>query len=450
MGRRANRQPMKGSQSVQRGWKAYEQGDWTQAEAEFRRATGENPDGAFAHLQQGLFELRRERPEAAANGFELALSKEPQNPAPQFFLALARELQGEVGLADAALEQLANSCPRHQGLTSLRLLKELRRGTPGPVLAELGFGQKGRAGGENWQTLMAGLGIGDPKWLPPDLSSSQYLLGPILVEVEKRLLPLESPLLEHRTGDIATELDALEPPKRQLAQEIRNIPRSCKGGGPLRKGQRALAKAWSTEDSAEQKALAREAVRQLRLGNSMDSFAFRTNYYLGEAYLLLAKEGTGSPYSRAPLHQAERRFMKSVQLDGNNPYVMLYLALVQQNLGRPEAALVCYHKATEKFTKLPEAHYGMGQCHLLMGRPGEAREFLLKAVNSDLVLARDRLNLLASQLEKLGPDALSQPLPAPPAPALPVPPTSSDEMLVETEAAPGVAPPEEPPVSEPS
>lgn len=436
--------PMKGSRSVKSGWKAYAKGDLAQAESEFEKATSENPEAAFAHLQQGQFRLRQERPDEAATCFETALTKEPLNPAPQFFLALARELQGEAASADRALENLAQSCPRHQGLASLRLLRELRRGDPVPVLAELGFGQKG-ASGESWQTLMAGLGVGDPKWLPPDLSSSQYLLGPILVEVEKRLLPLELPPLERRAGDISRQIDELKPPKRSLGEELRNFFRSLKGGPSLRKGQRLLAGAWSMEDGAAQKAQVREAIKNLRLGHQFDRFAFRNNYYLGEAYLLLAKAPTGQPYSRHPLKLAESRFLDSVRMDGANPYVLLYLALVEQNLGRPEAALECYRKATEKFTKLPEAHYGMGQCYLVLDQPREAREYLLRAVNSDLVLARERLNLFATLLKERGADGLSLPLPSlPPAPPTEALPGPSTEPPAEVAAEPEGQSPNDP------
>lgn len=180
----------------------------------------------------------------------------------------------------------------------------------------------------------------------------------------------------------------------------------------------------------EQHAALAEAIRLLTAGHSADPFSFRTNYHLGEAHLFSAKTPSGTPYTRESLLESERHFIESVRMDGLNPYVLFYLALIQQLLGRPEAALDCYRKATEKFTKLPEAHYGMGQCLLLLGKPAQARELLLRAVNSDLALAKERLNMFANLLREEGAEAFSRPLPQLPEPAAPIP----DEAGTATEA----------------
>ena len=411
---------MKGTQAVENGWKAYRRGDVIQAETEFSKAVSQNSKAAYALLQRGLFQLRLDHFAEASRCFQAAAEKEPKNPAPLFFLTLSHELEGETTSAEICLEKLSQLCPHHQGLTSLRLLREIRRGDPLPVLHLLGFGEKARGYGL-LRMAAAGLGMGDPAWLAPDLSSSPYLLGPILVEVEKRLLPLELQTLEHRAEDLILMLTELKPVKRGLIEELKNLPASWKAAPKLRKGRRLLEKAWGIEDLDAQKRVINESITLLEQGQALDPYSFRTSYHLGEAYLFSAKCPPGQPYEREPLLKAETWFIDSARNDGLNPYVLLYLALIQQLLGRPQPAIDCYRKATEKFTKLPEAHYGMGQCHLLLGDLAQAREMLLRAVNSDLALARDRLVLLANLLAKEGKEALARPLPA--MPAAPEPPT---------------------------
>lgn len=446
---------------MQRAWKAYQQGNVALADDEFSRAIEEEPQGAFALLQRGLYQLQLDRFAEASVSFEAAAAREAKNPAPLFFLCLSREMEGEPGLADAALEKLANECPHHQGLASLRLLKEIRRGNPLPVLQLLGFGSEPAARpsgaaksreGSWWQKWMAGLGKGDPQWIPPDLSSSQYLLGPILLEVERRLLPLEIPHLEHRQEDLMALLDNLKPPDRKLSAEVKGLGKSFKGGAKLRKGRQVLEKAMGIENLDEQIAELRKAIALLEEGHALDPYAFRTGYHMGEAYLFSAKSKPGTPYQREPLLRAEECFLESARLDGLNPYVLFYLALVQHLLGRPQPAIDCYARATEKFTKLPEAHYGAGQCYLLLGDARQAREMLLRAVNSDLALARERLSLFTTLLEQEGASALALPLPQmpPPPDETPAEPSTNGEPPlrgfgpsgegVEAEAASAVAP----------
>ncbi len=421
--RRRTPEPMKGAQHVRRAWKCYSKGDIPVAEAEFTKAVEVNPKAALGHLQQGLFLLRQDRFEEAVSSFRRAAVAEPKNPAPTFFLAVATEQAGKDDDADLALESLKQLCPRHQGLTSLRLLRDLRRGDPLPTLTALGFGlppgQKNAK--ENWRSLAAGIGVGNPDWLPPDLSSSNYLMGPILIEIEKKLLAREVPALEHRTSDLLSEVENAKPAKRKLSEELQALRNFCKSGAKLRQGKKLLAQAFEAEPSENPQTLAKKAVAKLRLARRLDPFAFRTDYYIGEAYLIVAKQQAGSPYCRFPLLQAESAFIRSTKLDGSNPYVLFFLAFVSHALGRPLTAIATYAKATERFTKLPEAHYGSGQCHLLLGQTAKARELMLTAVNSDLALGRERLNLFANLLREEGPEAFSRALPEmPPEPEPPV------------------------------
>ena len=410
---------MKGAAQVRQGWKHYRQKQYVDADACFAKAVEASPQLAFGHLQQGMFWLRQDRFEEAVTTLRTAAQLEQTNPAPAFFLTLALEQSGAHEAADEAFAQLKSLSPRHQGLTSLQLLRELRRGDPLPILTALGFGLPPghKSSREGWHSLAAGLGVGDPDWLPPDLSSSNYLMGPILLEIERRLLSREFPKLERRVGELIPELEELKPPKRSFSEELRALKTSCASGAKLRKGKKLLTKAIVADDDENPKGLARQAISLLRLGRRLDPFAFRTDYHLGEAYLVLAKDKPGKPYLRFPLLQAEGAFLRSIQMDGVNPYVLFCLAFVSHALGRPVSAIEAYTKATERFTKLPEAHYGSGQCHLLLGEKSRARDLLLEAVNSDLALGRERLNLFATLLREEGPEAFPGSLPTlPPEP----------------------------------
>lgn len=415
---------MNGKQRLERAWKAMASGDLALAQQEFQAVEQSAPSDPWLPLQKGLFLLRQDLFNDAASAFETFATVHPENPAPVFFLALAQELGGRHDQACDSLLRLRTLCPRHQGLASLELLFALRQNQALEPLQRFGFAG-GAAAKESWRTLAAGIGLGDPAWLPPDLSSSPYLLGPILVEIERRLLAREIPTLEYRDVDLLEQLDGLQPPVRRLREELRQLPRSWRGSARLKKGQRVLNQAMGQSDLAEQKAQLEQAIVLLEQARELDPLAFRVNYHLGEAYLFSAKTPPGTPYLREALLQAEAAFVESVRIDGSNPYVLYYLAFVSHVLGRPYSALAAYQRATEKFTKLPEAHYGMGQCQLLLGQEQPARELFLRAVNSDLALGRERLALFAELLQREGPEAFSAPLPKLP-PVVTTPVAESD------------------------
>ena len=406
------------SNAVRNAWKKYDSGDTDLAAALFEQATSESAEHAHTWIQSGLFYLRTQNYDKAISNLSRAAEISPKNPAPLFFLNIAFELQDQTEEADQILVRLEELSPRHQGLATLNLLKELRRGNPLKTLVNLGYGNPDLVGkaetAGGWKALAAGLGIGNPEWAPEDLSSSAYLMGPILLEIEKRLLPLEYPKLSHIFDDPIEEIEKNPVQKPGLMDEIRGLRQSLKGGKYLRKGRQLLAKALGHPDSEIQKKELRRAIAHLRLGKRYDDQAFRTNFYLGEAYLFSSKSSPGTPYLTFPLLKAEKYFLASARHDGINPYVLLYLAYTQHLLGRPKVAIDTYAKATEKFAKFPEAHYGSGQCYLLLGEPAKAQELMLKAISSELSLARERLNLFANLLAEHGLEHFDNPLPAPP------------------------------------
>ncbi|MFA5506955.1 MAG: tetratricopeptide repeat protein [Vulcanimicrobiota bacterium] len=425
--------------SIKTAWTAFEQGDAEKAESLFQTLTS-NPNGTtFPWTQQGLFFLRLDRYQEAAASLQQAVERDPANPAPLFFLALAQELAGERENFWATLAKLAELSPHHQGRTSLKLLAELRGGDPLPLLRQFGFGPRDGVERPKFsQRVAASMGRGKPEWLPSELSSSDYLLGPILVEVETRLHALEVPKLEHHPPLLPEDLDSLKPVKRKFREEIANFGNSVRAGNALKKGRGLLEKAWAISDPEEQKKPLQEAVKYLRAARKTDPHAFRVSYHLAEAYILMSKNEAGKPYHRFRLLQAQTSCLASANNEGLNPYLLFYLAYIQHLLGRPKLAIEYYQAATDRFEKLPEAHYGRGQCHLLLGDATTARRLFLKAVNSDLALARERLDLFARILSEKGPDAFGAPLPT----MTPEPPPTPEPVDPPTETALDEAAPE--------
>lgn len=438
------------SSAIRKAWKTYSQGDSAKAETLFEQAVSQAESNTHAWIQTGLFHLRLQNYEKAISHLSQSAQLAPKNPAPLFFLSIALELANQPEDSERTFHELKSLSPRHQGLATLKLLHEIRRGNPLKTLVQLGYGDPELVGKSDsrggWKSIAAGIGVGNPEWLPEDLSSSNYLMGPILLEVEKRLLPLEYPVLEHKFEDPLEEISENPLKRPGLMDEIKALRKSLKGGEHLRKGRRLLAKALSYDDPKVQKVKLRRASAHLRLGKRYDDLAFRTNFYLGEAYLFSSKSRPGTPYLRFPLLKAESYFLASARQDGINPYVLLYLAYTQHLLGRPQMAIDTYRKATEKFAKFPEAHYGSGQCYLLLGETAKAQELMLKAISSELSLARERLNLFANLLAEHGLEHFDKPFPKPPS-LVPPPPLVSDpdEMpgpSSTSEQHPGEVPPD--------
>lgn len=406
--------------TIKSAWKAYHRGQVDEARTLFSELATANQQSSQVCTQKGLFHLSLDEFDHACESLQAACQREEKNPAPLFLLALAQELAGQEAQSQASVERLRLLCPHHQGRTTLRLLHELRRGDPTLSLRKFGFGpQEPTQQPKLNQRLMASLGLGDPDWLPSDLSSSNYLLGPILLEVESRLHALEVPALEHHGALLPEDLDGLKPGKRDWRKELRNFRLSIKAGNAMKNGRSLLEKAFGLADLEKQRSLLERAVLYLRTARKHDPHTFRVNYHLAECYIFLAKKGVGLPFDRFRLLQAQSACLESAQKEGVNPYLLFYLAYVQHLLGRPKLAILYYQEATKKFEKLPEAHYGQGQCHLLLGDRKKARECMLKAVNSDLALARERLESFSKVLATRGAEHFQGSLPTlPPEPDL--------------------------------
>ena len=443
-------EPVPMAATIDKAWRAFHQGDSDTAQRLFSELTTNDKASTHALVQHGLLLLRLDRFQEAAKNFATAADGAGENPAPLFFLALAQELGDQPDESKTSLEKLRAAEPHHQGISSLELLQNLRHGDPLPHLQKFGFGpERSDQSVSLLQRISASLGTGDPSWLPSDLSSSDYLLGPILIEVESRLHPLEVPVLEHKSTFFPDGMDKLEPKKRSFSEELKSLRSSLRAGPSLKRGKSALEKAFGLEDKGRQKELLKKALLNLRASRKLDPFGFRVSYHLGETYLFLAKVKSGQPYSRFRLQQAETSFLASGEREGLNPYLLFYLAYAQHLLGRPRLAIEYYDAATAKFEKLPEAHYGKGQCLLLLGDRQKAKELLLRAVNSDLTLARERLDTFADLLAEHGMEHFPQELPKmPPEPILQT--EALDEADTTSQIEPQAEPTEASPTAEPN
>lgn len=434
--------------TLESAWKAYKRGDNDQALKEFQELTSAQSSSPHPLIQKGLFLLHTDKNHEAVESFQQARTIQPLNPAPIFFQALAQELSGDSIGARATIEELKSVCPHHQGIQTLLLLCELRGGDPLPLLSKLGYGpakaDAHRSNGGLKNALLAGLGKGDPDSLAPELSSSDFVLGPILLEIEKRLHAKEIPSLEHHRPILPEDLSKVKPVKRSLVEELRHAGHSFKASFPLHRGKRLLEKAYGMAARDKQAALLQKAILELRKSRFIDRHGFRVSYYLGESYLFLARGETGKPYNRFRLLQAQTSFLESADREGINPYLLFYIAYTQHILGRPKLALKYYKEATMKFEKLPEAHYGAGQCELLLGNLTQAKRLMLRAVNSDLALARERLDLFTTLLHEHGSGYFDTPLPTLPPEPEPVPevdPTLGPESE-KSEPSPESSPPQ--------
>jgi len=420
--------------SIEAGWRAYAKGDVEKADKLFAELVSESKQNPHPYVQRGLFQLRLDRFADADESFQSARQCNPKNAAPVFFQALAKELNGEAQAARDTVDELRALSPHHQGISSLELLRELRTGDPSQRLSKFGFGPptKDDPKVSLLHRLSAGLGVGDPSWLPSDLTSSDYLLGPILIEIERKLHPLEVPKLEEHAPPLPEDLDSFKPEKRSFREEFSQLKNIYRAGPILKKGKSAFERSYDIQDREKQTATLKKAALYLRLARKINPYAFRVSYHLGETYIFLARNEPGTPYSRFRLLQAQGCFVESAQKEGINPYLLFYVAYIQHLLGRPKLAILYYREATKRFEKLPEAHYGEGQCELLLGNKQKAKELMLKAVNSDLALARERLDLFANLLAKHGIEHFDQPFPSYPeepkdCPEDPTEPTETQE-----------------------
>lgn len=355
---------------LDKGRRLGEEGKPEEAGDSFQEAVRRLKDSVGARIQWASFLIDQNRSAQAADLLTEAIEIDAKNPAPLLFLALA---QSELGQSDAAVEtvvRLESLCPNNQILPTLKTILQLRR----VPLTQLK--------------------------LPTDLCVSPTVLKALLLETERRLLPLEVTGLSRTAAPTEEEIDKFErPPTPSYLEQLRSLTKSLKGWACRKQGTRTVEAVFRARSAFGKEEAIGRACALLRLARSLEPTGFRSDYYLGEAQLLWSTPQPGQPYIAPRVRRARESFMRSRQRDGPNPYVHYYLGRSSQLLGEVVAAQDYYRRALARFEKLPEAHYGLGQCFLLTGDEAQAKHYLYRAVSSDLTLARERLRDLLRVFE---------------------------------------------------
>ncbi len=340
-------------------------------------------------IQLGLVYLELNQLEQAVSQLEKACERAPENPAGPFFLSLALAQNDCLERAWQQAEQVHKIEPRHQALATLKTYLHLRQGEVGEALAQLGLGpQADHQNGE--------------------LAASPPLLGRLVVELERQLLPNDIPRLERGSIWEQEAIDTREPPEpKSPGQVLKTHFPSWKAMSLQSRGKKLIERAIIKRDFPR----AEEAIELFRQSRALDPSLLRSDFHLGEALLFSSRPSDTEPFRRDFLEEAVECLLNSWKKDGPTPYVFYYLGRSEQLLGRLEPAQHYFEQALKRFEKLPEANYGLAQCHLMLGREALARQRFLMAVGSDgLILARQRFSELAALVEHC-PEKLGQPFP---------------------------------------
>lgn len=385
--------------------------------------------------QQALEQLQENRSEKAAELLETALTLDPNHAPALNFLTLAYCDLEQMDRAEATLQRLVSACPTNKAIPTLKCLCYLKQSQLDFAIAALELPPH----------------FPSPLERRPELWAFPPLSGRLALEVESWLLPLEIPQLHahaalQQAPDMTSEDDGPDPNRipatllgltigsllglligfalifymrRQLDIDVMDVdglpnpamlatsifglagaswgflrPRlvgQYRAQLKQRQGYSLLDKAMRTRNENQRQQLFWLAISAMREVPSLDSQALRSYYTLGESLLIAAASCPQSTDSPKYLQEAENCFLKSWAQDGENPYLNYYLGRSCQLQGKIEAAATYYERAIEKFDKLSEGHYALGQCQLLLGDRPKALYWFQRALGTELQLARDRL-----------------------------------------------------------
>lgn len=429
---------------VRKGAVLVRQGKLESAATVLQKAAHRMPSQPGAWIQLGLCHLEAHHPEEARAAFEKAAELAPTNPAAALFASLACS---DLGLPDEArrwADRTYELSPANQSLPTLEALLKLRQGDVVGSLRCLGM-----AGAEPASV-----------WEAPDLAGSAPLASRLVLELEKQRLAHDVPTLER--SKVAEEPQARPTAKRGGllmmyavvgcyallvptligAYMIEPEPQFLYTLGALlalgvlllilafrtpagqgfptlrarsaqNKGLKLMERALSTPTGRLRERFLEHALSNMREAQALAPDLFRADFYAGEALLFAGQSAEEPAAARHYLEDALGCFERSWGQDGGNPYLFYYLARTSLLLGRVEASQGYFEMALERFEKLPEAHYGVGQCRLLQGDDEGGRRALWRAVSGELLMVRERLHDM-ERLALTRPEVLGKPLPVMP------------------------------------
>ncbi len=332
-------------------------------------------------LQLALVILEAHQSEEALAVLDRLASGLENNAALHLYRALALSDLERWSEAQDCLTRLKEVCPGNQFLPTLECFLHLGQGRLPEAI----------------QSLQLDKPLGLITWFRPELATFGPLLSRLLYQLESFLLPLEVP--ELKAGGAHQEPVALELPPVQVS--LAALGRSVAGLYWQNRGTKWWERAIAEDDDQKRQVLFEKAEQAQRRAVANEPHQFRAHYHLGEALLYASTPPGLEGADQLRLEEADRCLLHSWSQDGPNPYLFYYLGRVAQLRGRPEAAKGYLERALEKFEKFPEAHYALGQLHLLMGERDRALDWLKLSVSSDfLPVARDRLLDLAKFQEK--------------------------------------------------
>lgn len=392
------------------------QGQHAQALSTAQALADSGPKDPRVFYQISLVQLEADRPQECLLTLDQSRSLEKHSPVECLYRALALGQLQRWSEATQAAQELHQLSPHHQFTPTLRCYLHLGQGEVAAAIADL---QIDRPAG--WVS-----------WFRPELSPFAPLLSRLLVVLERYLLSVEFPQL-HRSEALQ------EPPPLEVVPthfSLKALKDSVEGYFWQRKGLHHWEQALSCQDPHKRYALLGKAVLAHRKANQLEPRQFRGQYHLGESLLYSAVAPDGS-FDLDRLANAERCFLHSWAQEGPNPYLYFHLGRTLQLQGKPEAARTYLERALEKFTKFPEAHYALGQIHLVMGQEETARGWFKQSVSSDfLPVARERL-LELGDFHKKGKFSEGIKMPSWPPPALPTAdngPTESHPQSVQIDS----------------
>lgn len=384
-------------------------------------------------LQIGLTFLELGKPEKAEIALNKAETVLPGNPAVHLFKAILRYDQNNIEAAREELAKLEKITPGNQALPTMKVLCDLHEDKIKEALSVL---------------------------LPPkgkfDITVSSYISSRLAMELEEKMLAIELGHLKNlpgnATADTAKDAPTTDAPatadstasadneagtsaddatadkkpagtgvpasdakasKEPIIPEgspldlfLKDTSDLCEGTVTALsfKSSKRMMKAWELPE-AKRKEEVNLALRELKTIYVKDPKSFQAAYNLGEALLVateLNHERTKS-YAEEELNKIRacgQLLEISRKTEGDNAYVKHYHARVHYLLGNFTEAERLWKEALDAFNKFPEAHYGLGQTLVALGKKRSARMMICKSIMSDLHLLRDRINDLKEAYAK--------------------------------------------------